>query len=101
MSRRTLVLFPKGTLNKEQEMRLLSNGYLAIQVDDPTKIVVVPDERYLVSGNTLAMSAMKAMSGPGNQSTRAEFAENLYEALCAESPEPSRNVFRVTVNTKA
>lgn len=77
-----LVIFPKGALSPKDKERMSREGFLAIEADDPSKVVMpLPSDG--VSGDDMTLCALKAMSGPGSSFQRSQFTEHLTTLLAA------------------
>jgi hypothetical protein len=77
---KTLVVFPTGSLSQKDKERMSREGYLAIESDDPSKVIIqLPVGA--VNADTLTLCALEAMSGQTSTHERAMFTTLLYQAL--------------------
>lgn len=85
MSERQLVVFPRGQLPKEAAQLMYANGFLAVEADDPTKVVTVVPGGPLASANDMFMAALLAVVG-GQEGNR--FAAELQRRLLLKEQAP-------------
>lgn len=60
-----LVIFPKGSLTSKDKERMSKEGYLAIETDEPSKVIMPMPSGELFTGNDLLVSALDAMTNYG------------------------------------
>jgi hypothetical protein len=83
-----LVIFPKGSLTPKERERISKAGYLAIEADDPSKVVVaVPG--CLVNETDLFRAALKTIANHqdfGNE-VRSRFVQELWRTMQPATPQ--------------
>lgn len=72
-----LVLFPTGTLNPLERDRMTEQGFIAVECDDPSKVVVALPATSLLKADDVLLSALNAITGEGSRDERNKFAFNL------------------------
>lgn len=81
-----LVIFPKGSLSAKDKERMSKEGYLAIEADDPSKIIL-PMPTLTIQGDDLLIAALSAMGSDRMQATlriKADFVDQMLEILKAK-----------------
>lgn len=81
-----LVIFPRGALSPKDKERMSKEGYLAIEADDPSK-VILPLPSGVLNGDALTLCALEAMRGDASHSERARFTTNLTTMLQQRKPQ--------------
>lgn len=81
-----IIVFPTGTLSASDREAITSKGALAIEADDPSKIVELGLAPMIRPEATL-LCALEAMQGVTSASiqVRANFVTSLYETLKKEA----------------
>lgn len=69
MEHKQLIVFPRGQLDDAEKRRLLEHGVLAIEADDPSKIVAVIPAAPLLTGDSVLAAALHAICDGGYDST--------------------------------
>jgi len=78
-----IVLFPRGQLTVKDARRLEKHGIVAVEVDDPSKVIVTMPSSSLLSPDDLMMSAMHGMSGDYSTAEHSKFFSELHRRLKA------------------
>lgn len=82
-----LVIFPKGSLFAKDKERLSKEGYLAIECEDPSKIVMPMPSMQVGSDELLiaALDALQSISSPSTQdAAKAHFTDKFRGLLKAK-----------------
>lgn len=74
-----LVIFPKGSLSPNDKSRMAKEGILAIECDEPSRVVAVIPGAPLLSSDDLLLSAMDGLLAPVNR--HCVFAESVTKRL--------------------
>ncbi len=83
-----VLIFPRGQLNAKDKERLSKSRIVAVEADDPSKVVMVaPSEG--VSADMMTMCALEAMRGQFRSDIRSDFTVNLHNALKERQRVPS------------
>lgn len=65
----TIVVFPRGQLTAKDKERLTKAGVIAVEADSPHEVcqlqITVPMVSTKISGDAIVMSALRALCGPG------------------------------------
>ena len=92
-----VIVFPRGTLDAKDRKRLTAAGVVAIESDDPSKIVMLTPCAPSMTSDDLLSAAIETLSGLGGSHYRehvqAEFAEALFRRVQSRSsntPEQAR-----------
>lgn len=72
-----VIIFPRGQLSAKDKERLTKLGIVAVEADDPSKVVSVMPGAPLVSADDMLMAALAAID-EGYESTRAGFARHVF-----------------------
>lgn len=73
-----IVIFPRGQLTDADRRAMSKAGVLALEADDPSKVVAVIPCAPLISGDEMLIAAMTAIgSEAGATSVRIGFANEL------------------------
>lgn len=80
-----IILFPKCSLSKAAIRKLDDAGACAIEVDDPSKIVMLMPSSAHLSGDMIIKAAVYALGNASFSSCREDFAKSLIKQL-AEKP---------------
>lgn len=84
-----VIVFPRGSLDAKDRRRLSSAGVVAIEADDPSKIVMLMPCAPSLTSDDLLGAAVETLSGLGGSHYRehvqAEFAEALFRRVQSRS----------------
>jgi hypothetical protein len=85
--KKTIIVFPRGTLDAKTKEMLSKNGYLGIEADDPTKVVTVLPLAGTVSplSPSEIVQAM-AIALNENEQRRQAFGRALLNMISAKGP---------------
>jgi hypothetical protein len=78
-----LVVFPRGQLTPQDKERLTKNGFMAVEADDPTKVVVAVPGVPLASADDMLMAALSALHYSPYDNVRAKFLVDLFARMKA------------------
>ena len=76
-----IIIFPTGQLHPETRKLLKSEGAIAIEVDDPTKVITLLHVSPRLTGDILLNAALDALRGAVSGAERQKFAESLINQL--------------------
>jgi hypothetical protein len=76
-----LVIFPKGTLSAKDKERMSKDGYLAIETDDTSKVIMPMPSGALATADDITMALAHGLSGSYTDSQRAIFAAELFRRM--------------------
>lgn len=81
-----IVVFPRGQLSAKDKERLTKADILAVEADDPSKVVTVLPGAPLLSADDMLMSAMYALTARGDYSSaeRSSMVMELHRRLQAK-----------------
>lgn len=72
-----LIIFPKGTLSAKDKERMSKEGYLAIEADEPSKVVMPLPSGSLMTGEILTMSLLTGIMKGGYNPPKQAFFDDL------------------------
>jgi hypothetical protein len=78
---KTIVLIEKGDLPIQIKKQLMREGYLPLEVKDPSKVRMLAASELGINGDMMTMAALEAMAGPYSSDVRAKFTERLHAKL--------------------
>lgn len=84
-ARKTIIVFPRGTLDAKTKEQLSKNGYLGIEADDPKAVVTVLPVAPItanLSGDEIVQAMVKALLV--NNERMKSFGENLLATMQAK-----------------
>lgn len=84
-----IVVYPRGQLSAKDKERLTKHGILAIEADDPSKVVTLLPMGSTLSADDVFLSAMKAL-GTGSYNTECLVAFSKEMCRRALSKEPTK-----------
>jgi hypothetical protein len=61
-----VIVFPRGQLNSSDKERLSKAGMVAVEADDPSKVICLLPSTSVISADDLFMSAITAVSSGTN-----------------------------------
>jgi len=64
-----VIIFPRGQLSEIDKARLLAQSIIAIEADDPSKVVSVLPSASIVSPDDLLMAALAGIKSAGGGNT--------------------------------
>jgi len=76
-----LVVFPKGSISPKDKERMSKEGFLAVEADDPSKVVMVMPSGDNLSSTDLLMSAMTGIVTPHPADRKAVMLDELHRRL--------------------
>jgi hypothetical protein len=85
-----VIIFPRGQLKTKDKAKLQEAGMLAIEADDPTKVVMLLPSAANIKADDLLMSALYALYSASNVD-KANFFNALYETISEKNKKPEPN----------
>lgn len=79
-----VIVFPRGQLSPKDKERLTKSGIVAVEADDPSKVVVCVPSSPMITNDDLLLSAMFGMSSDGSQTERSLMVKELYRRMKAK-----------------
>lgn len=61
-----LIIFPRGALSPKDKERMSKEGFLAIETDDPSKVIALLPSGNVLTGDMLLASAFSAIRKSGS-----------------------------------
>lgn len=86
MSEKQIIIFPRGQLTAKDKAELAKIGVLAIEADDPSKVVAVIPGAPLATADDLLMSAFWGLQE--STSSKTKFVEALFNRMKRRDPNP-------------
>ena len=86
-----VIIFPRGQLASKDKERLTKAGIIAVEADDPTRVVTVIPQASMLMGDDVLMAALDGTAAPAYQNT-GTFIKKLQEFARARhslTPKPS------------
>lgn len=80
-----LVIFPVGSLQPKDKERMSKDGFLAIECNDPSKVVMPLPTTALLQADDVLLSVLNAIDGQFNSEVRNKFALNLITKIKANA----------------
>lgn len=87
---RQVMVWPRGQLSTEDRRRLRDVGIVAVEADDPTKVVTVIPSAGILTGDDVSLAAYKAIRHADYNDVRVKFANNLVERALARETDVKR-----------
>lgn len=78
-----VIVFPRGELSAEDRARMEAVGIVAVEAEDPSKVVTIIPGAPLATPDDLAMAALDALARCPRESTSALFTRTLHARLAA------------------
>lgn len=79
-----VVVFPKGSLSARDRRALSEAEYVAVEADDPSKVVVMLPGLPKISADELLLCALTAMQSEFSDSIKGKMVAELYRRLKAK-----------------
>jgi len=76
-----IILFPTGTLPPETAALAESAGYVAIEVPDPSAVVMLMPSTSLLSGDALCIAALQAIDESQYDGCKERLGKKIIEAV--------------------
>ena len=92
---KTIILLEKGNLPIQIKKPLMREGYLPLEVSDPSKVRLLAASELGINGDMMTMAALEAMSGVNSYSERAKFTERLHARIKDVEHENSKTGARI------
>lgn len=68
-----VIIFPRGQLSSNEKGRLMKHGILAIEADDPSKVVTVVPGASMVGSDDLMLAALDALANTPSYNSSSSF----------------------------
>ena len=78
---RQIIIFPRGQLPAADRKRMAEAGIVAVEADDPSRVITLVPGAPLASSDDLTMSALSAIATCGWADVSARFAKELHARL--------------------
>lgn len=78
-----IIVFPTGSLLPKDRERLTKEGYLAIEAEDPSKVVLLGEDTPLLTTRDIAMSAMAGVMKGSYGERQSTMLTELYSRIQA------------------
>lgn len=86
-----VILFPRGQLKEADRARLEAAGIIAVEVDDPGKVVAAPTAMAFLPADDLMFAALTAIcTTPSYSSPSTTFADTIYRLAKAKRETPAQ-----------
>jgi hypothetical protein len=85
---RLVLIFPRGSLQAKDRERLSRAGYVAVEADDPTKVVVTIPGAPVITDNDITSAALQSISGGGSSTERERFFTAFHALWKAKYDQP-------------
>lgn len=73
----TLLLTPKGSISKTDKARLSNNGYIVVEVADPSQVKTISDLG-MIGTDLISVAAIETLGLPStNDPTKVNFAQKI------------------------
>jgi len=86
MSDKQVIIFPRGQLDAKDRERLTKMNVVAIEADDPSKVVTVIPGAPLATADDLLMAAFWGLME--SNSAKTKFVESLFSRMKRRDPNP-------------
>jgi len=77
-----VIVFPRGQLSALDRARLEEHGIVAIEADDPSKIVTVIPGAPLASADDMLIAALEGLTAAGTKDAWVGFGKELKNRIC-------------------
>lgn len=67
-----VIIFPRGQLSEKDKARMAKHGIIAIEADDPSKVVAVVPGVPILSGDDILLSALDALANAPSYANKAD-----------------------------
>jgi len=78
-----VIVFPRGQLSAEDRKAMRAVGIVAIEADDPSKVVVAVPQSAIVTGDDLLIAALAGVNCKTYDQNAATFAKTLADRIKA------------------
>lgn len=81
-----IIVFPRGQLTPDMKQELNEAGIIALEVDDPEKVVTVLPVTRTLTGDKLLDAALQTIKDTSSAHVRASFATRILKDLLSAEP---------------
>jgi hypothetical protein len=87
-----VIIFPVGKLKSTDKKKLEKEGFIPIEIDEPSKIVMLMPSSMIIKSNDLLMSALKGLNTADPNDRRIVFTKELEQRLLEKENNPNPEI---------